>query len=738
MWDEAAEPPQQPEPEPQRERWWTPLAWYAAIIVFTVGYLTYNFRLHHASLSAPLCPAHNDSAALLSMVTAIKESGRAWQADRIGAPGTAERYDYPLPEHAHYLALQLLIRATGNIFVAFNLWCLLSYPITALCAFAVMRALGISRPICFALAVVYTFLPYHAGRAFTHTMLAYYHTVPLVLLPAIWIIIGRVPFFSTPDLLSRRRFWPFTWTTFWTVLLAAIVAVTSPYYAFFGCFFLVVAGLYRGLSEGSIRPLFAGLLTAAIVSAVGFACALPFVNAQREHGANPAVAQRHPNEADVYSLKVTKLVLPSGIHRVGALGHVARLYNSESLFDNENRDSVLGFVGVAGFIILLGRLLMARAGPTLLGGLSVLNVSALVLGASGGLGGLFNFLVYPQIRCYNRVCIFIAFWCLLAVAVLVDRWASRGHYRRAWIAAIGLLAFGLLDVTTLRQAPHHHELKANHVAWAGFVERMEQTMPEGGMVFQLPAVSYPEAGTTERMPDYAHLTCHSYSRTLRWSFGTSRNRRWDEWHKYVARLTPAQMVKALCLAGFDGVYVDRRGYADGGTALVAELRSLLGPEVVTSDSGEQMLFTLAVAKQSLRSSLDDPTWERERKRLMNRPCVLCQDGFLRWAPVGQDPRRATHSATMRLINPGNMPRRVTLSMQWQRQTGHEIDVHVTGSSLGIDRHEGPPMERGPFTIDIDLLPGEHLLQFDATPKPVGLPRMFVAWHATEVRLDTQD
>ena len=33
------------------------------------GYLTYNFRLHHADLSAPLCPLRNDSVAVLSLVT---------------------------------------------------------------------------------------------------------------------------------------------------------------------------------------------------------------------------------------------------------------------------------------------------------------------------------------------------------------------------------------------------------------------------------------------------------------------------------------------------------------------------------------------------------------------------------------------------------------------------------------------------------------------------------------------
>src|SRR5262249_27250094 len=145
-------------------------------------------------------------------------------------------------------------------------------------------------------------------------------------------------------------------TTVWTVILAAVVAVTSPYYAFFGCFFLLVAGLYRSFSEQSWRPIASGAGTAAVLSAIGFACALPFVLEQQEQGASPAVARRHPNEADVYCLKVTELVLPFGDHRIRSIGHVTRLYNAESLNINENRDAVLGTVGSVGFLLLLGRL----------------------------------------------------------------------------------------------------------------------------------------------------------------------------------------------------------------------------------------------------------------------------------------------------------------------------------------------------------------------------------------------
>src|SRR5262245_5282043 len=412
--------------EPTREALRVSLVWYVAVAVLSVAYLTYNFRLHRADFTVPLAAPHNDAAALLSVVTAVHEDGWPWIVTRLGAPGAAERYDYPLPEHAHYLTIRLIDQFTSSPFETFNWWCLMSYPVTAVCAFGVLRACGVSRAVGLALAMIYTFLPYHAGRAFTHTMLAYYHTVPLILLPAVWIANGRLPFFSSPGPSGRRSIAVLNRTTGWAIALGVLVAVTSPYYAFFGCFFLAVAGLYRALNEGSWRPLWSAVLTAAVVSAAGFLCSLPFVLAQREHGPNPAVAHRNANEAEVYCLKVTQLALPTGDHRVGPLGHVTRTYNAEAPNSNENRDSVLGIVGVTGFLILLGRLLLFRNGPTLMSGLSILNVSAVLLGASGGFGGLFNFLVFPQIRCYNRVCVFIAFWSLLALGLLVDRWAARG------------------------------------------------------------------------------------------------------------------------------------------------------------------------------------------------------------------------------------------------------------------------------------------------------------------------
>jgi hypothetical protein len=197
------------------------------------------------------------------------------------------------------------------------------------------------------------------------------------------------------------------------------------------------------------------------------------------------------------------------------------------------------------------------------------------------------------------------------------------------------------------------------------------------------------------------------------------------------------MVRTLCLAGFAGVYVDRRGYGGRGEEVITALRALLGREVVSSGSGEQLLFNLDAATAASRATMSERDWEQAKERLLTRPCVLCQDGFYPWAPTDSpEPRRAMHWAAMRLVNPGTESRRVTLSMNWKQHA--KVDVHIQGPSLGVDANAAPPVEFEPFALAIVLPPGEHLVHFDARPRPVGLARMYCAWIATDVRLEVRD
>jgi phosphoglycerol transferase len=54
----------------------------------------------------------------------------------------------------------------------------------------------------------------------------------------------------------------------------------------------------------------------------------------------------------------------------------------------------------------------------------------------------------------------------------------------------------------------------------------------------------------------------------------------------------ADQINAIKKLRFAGIYVDRRGYADNGAAVVAELTALVGAPTVVQAPGPKVFFDL--------------------------------------------------------------------------------------------------------------------------------------------------
>ena len=94
------------------------------------------------------------------------------------------------------------------------------------------------------------------------------------------------------------------------------------------------------------------------------------------------------------------------------------------------------------------------------------------------------------------------------------------------------------------------------------------------------------------MKDYDHFRGYLHSKHLRWSYGTIAESDAERWQRDVARKPVLDMVRAVTAAGYDGIYVDRYGYPDGGAALQAELRATLHTEPVVSPNNRLFFFRL--------------------------------------------------------------------------------------------------------------------------------------------------
>jgi phosphoglycerol transferase len=250
-----------------------------------------------------------------------------------------------------------------------------------------------------------------------------------------------------------------------------------------------------------------------------------------ENGKNPEVAMRSPIESEIYGLKIAQLLMPISGHRIPRLAIVPNYYNKAAPLVNENQMASLGLIGSLGFLILIVWILYLIGNGInfkeyyILDNLSIFNLYGLLLATIGGFGTVFAGLAFPEIRCYNRISIFIAFFSLFAVVLLLEEFSKRyvrGNTPRLLFNAFLCLALavGVSDQTSESFVPPYDSIRAEYLNDDAFIKNIEAIMPENAMIFQLPYVPFPEYPPVYKMDDYSHFRAYLHSKDLRWSYGT--------------------------------------------------------------------------------------------------------------------------------------------------------------------------------------------------------------------------
>jgi phosphoglycerol transferase len=368
--------------------------------------------------------------------------------------------------------------------------------------------------------------------------------------------------------------------------LCILAASSGIYYAFFFGFFLAVAGVAACIRARNAWHLANAVGLAAIVLIAVGANLSPTLVYQARAGRNPIVASRGIS-SEIYGLKIVQLLLPRDGHRRLGFANWKDAYNLNAPMVNENRTASLGAVGSAGFLFLIGYLVLGRRRESVLDDLAALNVCAVLLGTLGGFGALLMFVAIPQIRAYNRISVFIGFFSLVALALLFDsakRSLKGKHVWAALLTAAGVcvIILGVFDQTA--PAPVSEATRAAVAQDRAFCAHIEAALPVNAMVFQLPYVAFPESPSVVRMLDYDHFRMYLSSGRLRWSYGAMKGREGDRWQREVTSQAVPQMLKSLSEAGFDGVYINRNGYADNAARLEGAIQSVLhAPPLVSAD-----------------------------------------------------------------------------------------------------------------------------------------------------------
>jgi phosphoglycerol transferase len=651
-----------------RKRVWLEVALSAAVAVLVLVLLTLSLRLWKADVHVPLA-YHEDANSHAALIKNTLERGWYETNPRLGAPFQQEFHDFPMADNLHLAVAKAAGLVIDDYAVFVNLYYLFGFVLAAWTALWVLRWLGITPAVSVVMSVLFTMVPYHFLRGEVHFFLAAIYPIPLAVFLLISALRGDR---LTADRPGWRRFasWPFLRY----VLAALILGSASSYYAIFTLLLLGVAGLAAAFRGRSLRRAAPAAVLVGLLAAVQFANLLPDMLYARSHGENLAVAHRSPEETEIYSLKLAQLVLPMDYHRIDSWAGLRQRYGSHFPVPSEGARVSLGAVGAVGFLWLLVLPLLALAGNGWAGidrrlqELSLFSVTAFLLATTGGISTLIALLATTQLRAWNRMTILLAFLALAAVAVLLDQ-AGRRLLRRprgsVLLAAllVAVLTFGVFDQTSNAFIPDYLKLKNDYTNDRVFVHRIEAALPRGAMVYQLPYVPFPEWPPVVKMIDYDHLRGYLHSKHLRWSYGGVKGRPTSDWQNGINQQPVATIATAVAAAGFQGLWVDRFGYSDGGLSIETEIRRVVGPESFASGNGRMSFYDLRPFAQRVRASMSDAAFRELVEVVLHPTRLVLGKGFF---PVesgsGHVWSWTKPRAVMRIVQPGPSTRAVTLTL----------------------------------------------------------------------------
>ena len=600
----------------------------------------WNLRLWDADPRVPIFGLTGDSTLTHAVSKGIIDHGWLWSNPDIGAPDGMKYFDWPagFGDSGLGFMIWLLGRVSDDPPLVVNAVYLVGFFLAGAISFLVIRAFGIGTAVAFVGGLLFALLPGHFMREVSHLGLSSYYAVPVSCL----LILGTA---GIGTLFARRpqangiASW-LSWRSAWTLLLAVFVAISGLYYALFTLVLLLLVAFFYFLARRDRSLLLQAAAVSAVVAAFVVVQQLPAVIYAQENGRNEVVSVRNPGESELYGLKLAKLLLPRPDHRLPSFAAVGQEYVNSTSDQGEQYYANIGTgLGIM-FVVLVGVVFFkaaggwSRAGPfrDLLAASGIATLLGVLVATLGGGGAIFAFLVSPQIRAWNRISVFLAFFAVVALAVLLTkagRWL-KAHDAPRSLSIVGLLAvavFGVLDQTSSPKIDYPGILD-DWRAQARFVREIDNRMPPGAMILELPYVPFPENPPVNKMSDYELFTPYIHDKKgLKWSYGEIKGRP-EDWGDNLDRFGSKELVTAAALAGFSGIYIDRDGYADDGRKVVRRIRRVVGPEQqIQQSDGRAVFFDLTAYRAELDAEVTPQERAAVRDTLYNPVAVAPGPGF---------------------------------------------------------------------------------------------------------------
>ena len=535
---------------------------------------------------------------LLSMLfRSIAEGGLKgiWFCDRLGAPDWSALIDVPFLDLDIAGEAWLLTRFLP-VNMAVYLIYLLTYPLAAASMYLLMGKFTKKTPLRVLLSVAYAVTPYHFYRGMGHMTLSHYYTIPFAVLCA--LLIAEEQFQGiAPERFSRVK----------KLLLyggCVLLGFSNVYYAFFGLFCMGIAFLYKLVCTKKLSCLWKEAVPLyTVLLCVGISL-LPKIIYSLKYGKNTLAAVRSEVATEIYALRIIQMLLPPGYSEAGILAKIAQHYSAVGMGVNENQDAALGLLAAVGFLIaclwVIFRIMQKdKTADTRqrerLNLLSLLILCLVMYSVTGGFSMIFSMLITPEIRCVNRSSVVIACLSLCVLAIVSDalftKLKGKGKAVGCAVMAAASIFVGYAEI--LWYPPHWQAAaKQTDAVLQSFFAQVEETAGENALIYELPFMQFPEVPPINGMADYQPAIGYLYTDTVRWSYGGVKGRNPSAEQLAIDEGMSEAFLQGILDAGFTGVYIDTKGFSDGGAAVNAYYTETLGLTPIVSSDGWLYYYSL--------------------------------------------------------------------------------------------------------------------------------------------------
>lgn len=415
------------------------------------------------NLNIPFVYAGDLSGLLINIKTVLREESW-WNFTGLGAPFHTNMWRQMMDGYIPNAFIFTFSKITQSVGLGVNLYYIVSYGLSSMCAYYMLRKSDIKRIFAITGSVLYALIPGHFLRNEVHLYVGSCFSIPLIIVTAMNLYKGNMcnsQYVTKQKLTIKELLKSNSSDQNLGLFFFSVVSFSTIYYGIFSLMLLTFCAVYCSVTRKEWRHLYYYLEYVFVELICIFFIYIPQILANYFDPCieKIEISTRSLGETEYYAGKLIQYILPISGHRISFLADLRNLYDTSFPLINENGLSSLGLIMSLGF--LTGILVCFFHREKLFASIEMyghFEFFMLLVSTLGGLSAIVG-MINHNIRCYNRfsfligaVGIIISMKLLQELCLWIIRKVGNTQHIINCIICICVVVVGILDQTTVGMA----------------------------------------------------------------------------------------------------------------------------------------------------------------------------------------------------------------------------------------------------------------------------------------------